>query len=148
MAEDLHTVCLTGRCARDPELRHTPSGTAVLNIRLAYSSSRKDGDKWVEKSNYIDVVTFGNRAEALSSHLSKGSKIGVSGQLEWREWEATDGSKRQSYEVIVDKFTFLGDKGGGSGGGTSTGGGDTPAADRYDPAAGASSFSGDDDIPF
>lgn len=150
---DLHMVAFTGRLTRDPELRHTPGGTAILNIRLAYSSNRKDdAGAWVEKANYIDLVMFGNRGEAVSKHLSKGKQIGVTGKLEWREWEAQDGTKRQSYEVIVDEFQFLGgDRAGGGGGGSGErfepAAASSGAESRYDPAA-AATGGVDDDIPF
>lgn len=152
MASDLHHVTLTGRCAREPELRHTAGGTAILSIRLAYSSRAKDGDKWIEKSNYIDVAVWGNRGEGLSPYLSKGSRIAVQGRLEWREWEAQDGTKRQSYEVVADEIVLLDSKGSGSGSGSGSGwgsGGDAgeSGASRYsggEPAPGSS----DDDIPF
>lgn len=152
MAEDLHAIQLTGRCARDPELAHTASGTAVLKIRLAYSSQRKDqGGNWTDKSNFIDVVMWGNRAEAVAKYLSKGSRIAVWGRIEWREWEAQDGTKRQSYEVNTDGIVFLdpkGSAGGGeqssfSGGGGSSSGPSDPGS--FEPAAGPGP---DDDIPF
>lgn len=154
MAADLNTITISGRLARDPELRHTGGGTAVCTIRLAYSTSRRDeSGQWTDKSNYVDVTFFGNRAETIQKHFHKGKPIGVQGRLEWREWEAQDGTKRQSYEIIADQFVFMGgrDDGGAGGGG----------GNQFVPA-GAGSGSGysdgggggyggaqpDDDIPF
>lgn len=163
MADDIHTVVLTGRLARDPELRHTAGGTAVLKMRLAYTSTTKASGSWEDKSNFIDVVTFGNRAEALAKFLAKGSAVAVSGRIEWREWEAQDKSKRQSYEVIADTFKLLGKKDDNSSGGgpssSGSSGGDSdfvPAGASSDGSGGGYSDSGgdsgfggvDDDIPF
>ncbi len=161
MPADLNRVTLVGRLTRDPELRHSGGGDPICSIRLAVSSrSRGDGGEWGDRSNYFDVTVFGRQAETASTYLSKGRRIGVDGRLSWREWQAQDGSKRQSVEVIANDVFFLdsrgeGDGGGGGGGGQSSsgwsqgpagGGGDLPV-DRSDmqpqPAR-----SDDDDIPF
>lgn len=137
---DLCVVALTGRLTKDPELRSTAGGTAVCSMRVAYSTARKDeSGQWTDKSNYIDVTVFGNRADTCAQYLAKGRQIAVQGRLEWREWESQDGSgKRQAYEVVADSVVFLGSKGDGGGGG----GQFVPAADTSLPA------STDDDIPF
>lgn len=108
MAADMNSVNLVGRLARDAELRSTGT-TSVLAIRLAFTTTRKVGDSWEDQPNYVDVVTFGRRAEALANIIAKGDRIGVSGRLSWREWEAKDGSgKRQSIEVVADDVQLLG----------------------------------------
>jgi single-strand DNA-binding protein len=100
MAADMNTVNLVGRCARTPELKS--SGTSsVLKIRLAFTTQRKVRDVWEDQPNYVDVTTFGRRAEALAGLLDKGDRIGITGRLAWREWESKDG-KRQSIEVLAD----------------------------------------------
>jgi single-strand DNA-binding protein len=157
MPADLNRVTLVGRLTRDPELRHTGGGDPICSIRLAVSSrSRDEGGNWGDRSNYFDVTVFGRQAETASTYLAKGRRIGVDGRLSWREWQAQDGSKRQSVEVIANDVFFLDSRGeGGEGGGGSqqgsgwspaapAGGGDLPV-DRSDmqPAR-----SDDDDIPF
>lgn len=107
MASDMNTVNLVGRCARDPELKAAGS-TSVLNIRLAFTTQRKDGDRWEDQPNYVDVVTFGRRAEALAGLLTKGDRIGITGSLSWREWETRDGGKRQTIEVRATDVQLLG----------------------------------------
>ena len=107
MASDMNTVNLVGRCARDPELK-AAGGTSVLNIRLAFTTQRKDGDRWEDQPNYVDVVTFGRRAEALAGLLTKGDRIGITGRLSWREWETRDGGKRQSIDVMANDVQLLG----------------------------------------
>jgi len=106
MTADMNTVNLVGRCARAPELKAAGT-TAVLKIRLAFTTQRKVGDRWEDMPNYVDVTTFGRRAEALAGLLDKGDRIGITGRLSWREWESKDG-KRQAIEVLADDVQLLG----------------------------------------
>lgn len=162
MPADLNRVTLVGRLTRDPELRQTAGGTSVCSIRLAVTSRVNRGGEWGDQSNYFDVTVFGRQAETAETYLSKGRRIGVDGRLSWREWQAQDGTKRQSVEVIANDLFFLdsrGDGGEGGGGGGygnrgwgdappragGTGGSDMPVdtTDMTPPAP-----SDDDDIPF
>lgn len=155
MPADLNRVTLVGRLTRDPELRHSSGGDPIASIRLAVSSrGRGDDGQWTDKPNYFDVTVFGRQAETASTYLAKGRRIGVDGRLSWREWQAQDGTRRQSVEVIANDIFFLDSRGeggeGGGGGGTGWSesaprGGDLPV-DRTDmqPAR----ASDDDDIPF
>jgi single-strand DNA-binding protein len=142
----INSVVLVGNLTRDPELRHTPSGMPVCSLRLAVNTRRKDpaSGEWTEKPNYFDITVWGQQGENCAQYLAKGRQVGVQGRLEWREWEAQDGSKRQAVEVVADSVQFLGSRGDGDGGGGS-----------YIPAGGAqaekdfpSSPAADDDIPF
>jgi single-strand DNA-binding protein len=118
MPADLNRVTLVGRLTRDPELRHTGGGDPICSIRLACSSrGRGDDGQWTDKPNYFDVTVFGRQAETASTYLAKGRRIGVDGRLSWREWQAQDGSKRQSVEVIANDVFFLDSRGDGEGGG-------------------------------
>ena len=112
MPADLNRVTLVGRLTRDPELRHTQGGDPICSIRLAVSSrSRDEAGNWGDKSNYFDVTVFGRQAETASTYLAKGRRIGVDGRLSWREWQAQDGTKRQSVEVIAGDVFFLDSRG-------------------------------------
>jgi len=154
MPADLNRVTLVGRLTRDPELRHSGGGDAICSMRLAVSSrSRDETGNWGDRSNYFDVTVFGRQAETASTYLAKGRRIGVDGRLSWREWQAQDGTKRQSVEVIAGDVFFLDSRGEGGGDSAQGGwsqapapgsGGDLPV-DRSDmqPAPSA-----DDDIPF
>jgi single-strand DNA-binding protein len=144
MARNINRVIVVGNLTRDPELRHTPSGMAVCSLRIAVNTSRKDETgQWVDKPNYFDVTVWGQQGENCAQYLSKGRPVGIDGRLEWREWEAQDGSKRQSVEIVADTVQFLGSRSDSEGGG------------QYVPA-GAAASSGDDfppspaddDIPF
>jgi single-strand DNA-binding protein len=145
---NINRVVLVGNLTRDPELRHTPSGTAVCTLRIAVNTRRKDGStgEWTEKPNYFDITVWGNQGENCAQYLAKGRPVGIDGRLEWREWEAQDGTKRQAVEVIADTVQFLGGRDGAGGG----------EANQFVPSgAGASQGSdadfgapADDDIPF
>ena len=148
---NINRVVLVGNLTKDPELRHTPSGTAVCKIRLAVNTRQKDGQtgEWGDKPNYFDVTVWGNQGESCAQYLAKGRPVAIDGRLEWREWEATDGSgKRQAVEIVADNVQFLGSRGDGDGGG---GGGQqfVPAgASQSNAADFPSQPTGDDDIPF
>jgi single-strand DNA-binding protein len=141
-------MALTCRLTRDPEVRHTPSGTAVCSMRVAWTTSRKSADsgEWEDKSNFIDVTVWGRQAETCGEHLSKGRRIGIDGRLEWREWEAQDGSKRQAYEIVAEGIVFLdyADKDGQQ----SMHPSQQAAAEDHDSYVPAGAGNVDDDIPF
>jgi single-strand DNA-binding protein len=106
---NINRVVLVGNLTRDPELRHTPSGTAVCKLRLAVNTRQKDASgQWGDKPNYFDVTVWGNQGESCAQYLAKGRPVGVDGRLDWREWEAQDGTKRQAVEIIADTVQFLG----------------------------------------
>jgi single-strand DNA-binding protein len=124
---------------------------------VAVNSRRKDGQsgEWVDKPNYFDVTVWGAQGENCANYLSKGRPVAVEGRLDWREWEAQDGSKRQAVEIIANSVQFLGsrsDQGGSGGGGGGNGfqpKSDVPADTSDFEGAGVSSGGGsDDDIPF
>ena len=145
-ATNLNVVVVTGNLTRDPELRSLQSGTSVCKLRVAVNSRRKDSasGEWVDKPNYFDVTVWGNQGESCAQFLSKGRPVGVDGRLDWREWEAQDGTKRQAVEIIADTVQFLGGRGDGEG---------APSQPQYVPAGAPADAdfgpSGtDDDIPF
>ena len=144
----INRVTLVGNLTRDPELRHTPSGTAVCKLRLAVNTRQKDGTtgEWSEKPNYFDVTVWGGQGESCAQYLSRGRQVGVDGRLDWREWEAQDGTKRQAVEIIADAVQFLGSKQDNEGGGQSQ---YVPAgAVAADTSDFGTSGGADDDIPF
>jgi len=144
---NINRVILVGNLTRDPELRHTPSGTAVCKLRVAVNTRQKDASgQWVDKPNYFDVTVWGNQGESCAQYLAKGRPIGVDGRLDWREWEAQDGTKRQAVEIIAENVQFLGGRADGegrSGQFVPEGAGAAVASSDAD-----FSTSGDDDIPF
>ena len=117
----INRVVLVGNLTRDPELRHTPSGTAVCNLRLAVNTRRKDETgQWVDKPNYFDITVWGNQGERCAQYLAKGRPVAVDGRLEWREWETPEGNKRQAVDIVADTVQFLGGRGDGEGAAAAT----------------------------
>jgi single-strand DNA-binding protein len=104
---NINRVVITGNLTKDPELRSLPSGTAVCDLRVACNTRRKDGEEWVDKPNFFNVTVWGGQGEAVARHLTKGRGVAVDGRLEWREYEAQDGSKRQVVDIIADSVQFL-----------------------------------------
>ena len=142
MARNINRVVLVGNLTRDPELRHTPSGMAVCSLRVAVNTSRKDeSGQWVDKPNYFDVTVWGQQGENCAQYLSKGRPVAIDGRLEWREWEAQDGSKRQAVDIVADTVQFLGGRQEADGGGTYVPAG-AGQGDDFPPTP------ADDDIPF
>lgn len=106
----INRVNLSGNLTRDPELRTTQGGTAILAFGIAVNDrvrNRQTGE-WEDYPNYVDVTVFGNRAEPLSRMLSKGQKVALEGRLRYSSWEdRQSGQKRSKLEVIVDEIEFM-----------------------------------------
>ena len=148
-ATNINTVVITGNLTRDPELRSTPGGTAVCKLRVSVNSRRKDGQtgEWIDKPNYFDVTVWGAQGENCANYLSKGRPVAVDGRLDWREWEAQDGSKRQAVEIIANSVQFLGSRDGAGNGNGFQAQSDVPADTSDFEGAGVGGGK-DDDIPF
>jgi single-strand DNA-binding protein len=146
---NINRVVLVGNLTKDPELRHTPSGTAVCKLRLAVNTRQKDQatGEWGDKPNYFDVTVWGNQGESCAQYLSKGRPVGVDGRLDWREWEAQDGTKRQAVEIIAESVQFLGSRGDGEGQSQYIPPSDV-SADQSDFVKAGAGAAADDDIPF
>jgi single-strand DNA-binding protein len=144
-ATNINRVVITGNLTRDPELRSTPGGTSVCSLRVAVNSRRKEADQWVDKPNYFDVTVWGAQGENCAQYLSKGRPVAVDGRLNWREWEAQDGAKRQAVDIIADSVQFLGSRDGVQQNGAQESDlrADTSDFDEVGVASGS-----DDEIPF
>ncbi len=105
---------LMGNLTKDPEIRYTPSGTAVANFGLAVNHRYKQGDEMRDEVCFIDIVVFGKQAENCGQYLSKGQGIIVDGRLQQRRWESDDGQKRSRHEVVAQSVTFLPKRQGGA----------------------------------
>ena len=143
---NFNKVILVGNLTRDPELRYIPSGQAVTTLGVAVNTTfaPKDGEKR-EETCFINVVVWGRQAETCSEYLSKGRPVLVEGRLRSRSWEAQDGTKRSTIEVVAQRVQFLGSRGAGQ---SSAGKGDSqvPAGETDD--GNQEQKQGDDDIPF
>jgi single-strand DNA-binding protein len=146
----MNVVVITGNLTRDPELRTTPNGTSVCKLRVAVNSRRKDASsgEWVDKPNYFDVTVWGAQGENCATYLSKGRPVAVDGRLDWREWEAQDGSKRQAVEIIANSVQFLGSRSDAPSGNGIQASSDVPADTSDFEGEKTGVGSKDDDIPF
>jgi len=102
----LNHIVLMGRLTRDPELRRTQSGVAVVSFSLAVDRDFGGRDGGEKQTDFIDIVAWRNTAEFVSKYFSKGRMAVVSGRLQIRDWVDRDGGKRRSAEVVADNVYF------------------------------------------
>lgn len=103
----INNVAITGNLTRDPELRSTASGTAVLSFGIAVNDRRKNASgQWEDVPNFFECVTFGNRAMALSDILTKGMKVAIAGKLHYSSWER-DGQKHSKVDIIANEVELM-----------------------------------------
>ncbi|MEO7101666.1 MAG: single-stranded DNA-binding protein [Luteolibacter sp.] len=160
---NLNKVMLIGNLTRDPELRHTPKGTAVAELGLAINRVWMDEQRGKqEETTFVDVTLWGRQAELAQQYLVKGRPVYIEGRLNLDTWDdKATGQKRSKLKVIGENLQFLssGQQGGSGGGGNSQGGGgynqqaSRAPEQRSGPPQGASAapiddFQEDDDIPF
>ncbi|MBN8509268.1 MAG: single-stranded DNA-binding protein [Burkholderiales bacterium] len=157
----VNKVILIGNLGRDPEVRYTPSGSAVCNVSLATTRNWKDknsGER-VEETEWHRVVFFDRLAEIAGEYLKKGRPVYVEGRLKTRKWTDKDGVEKYTTEIMAEQMQLLGsregmgapDEGGGSSRGEGRPAARPPAAQEPRPAAKPSSTGFDDmddDIPF
>jgi single-strand DNA-binding protein len=139
----INRVCITGNLTRDPELRSTAGGMAILKMGIAVNDRRKNpqSGEWEDAPNFFDVVVFGQRGESISRFLNKGSKVAIEGKLRWSSWETPEGDKRSKVEIIADDIEFMSSRTEGGGGGSYNAPSSSSSAAPVDPVV-------DDDIPF
>ena len=113
----LNKIILMGRLTRDPELRHTQTGTAVASFSLAVDRDFKDKATGDRTTDFIDVVAWRQTGEFVSRYFTKGRMAVVEGRLQMRDWTDKDGNKRRSAEVVADNVYFGDSKRDGEGGG-------------------------------
>lgn len=138
----LNRVFLMGNLTRDPEVRYTPSGTAVGDLGMAVNEiyKNKAGEN-VESTVFVDVEVWARQAETCAEYLHKGSAIFVEGRLKLDQWENQQGEKRSKLRVRADRVQFLGSP-------KRTDGADATGDDAPPPASADAPVADDDDIPF
>ena len=105
----LNKVLLIGNLTKDPELRYTPNGTAVTNLRIAVNRKFKDrSGELKEDTCFITVTAWDKQAEICNQYLQKGRAVFVEGILQSRSWETGDGQKRSTIDVRAERIQFLG----------------------------------------
>ena len=167
MARGVNKAIIVGTLGRDPEVKYTAGGSAVVNVNVATNESWKDkstGEN-VEKTEWHRIVIFGKLAEICGQYLSKGRQVYIEGRLQTRSWEDQQGQKRYMTEVVAQDMMMLGSRGDGSGGGGGGGGRSesyggrppsreaqqvaSPPADAPDSGpSGGDFFDDDNDLPF
>jgi single-strand DNA-binding protein len=159
MAGSVNKVILVGNLGRDPEVRHTQDGRAIVNLSIATSESWRDkqsGER-KEKTEWHRVVIFNeNLAKVAEQYLKKGAKVYIEGQLQTRKYTDNAGVEKFSTEVVLQQYrgelTMLDSRGGGSGGSESSDdfGQASPMERPRAPAGGKQNFSRDldDEVPF
>jgi single-strand DNA-binding protein len=101
----MNVVVLIGRLATDPELKYTPSGSAVATFLIAVD--RRPNAQGVKEADFINIVVWQKSAEFAANYLTKGRLVAVEGRLQVRSWVAQDGSKRKSAEVVANELRAL-----------------------------------------
>ena len=109
----LNKVILIGNLGKDPELRHTGSGTAVATFSLATSErfKNKQSGEWEEKTEWHNIVLWGKQAETAGQYLSKGKTVYIEGRLQTRKWQDKEGNNRYTTEVVGELMKMLGNRG-------------------------------------
>lgn len=96
----INNVTISGNLTRDPEIKETPSGLAIVNFSVAVNDRRNVDGEWKDYANFIPCVWFGNRAKAFAAYMQKGTHVMLTGKLHWSKWE-TEGQTRSKIEIIV-----------------------------------------------
>ena len=149
-------VLLMGNLTRDPQVRYTPSGTAVADIGLAVNRVwyDKQSNSKNEETTFVDVTLWGRQAEIAGEYLSKGRSVLIEGRLQLDQWDDREtGQKRSKLKVVCENMSMVGGRSEGGvvapgavsrGGGSSKESQDNPADSFYD----SPQSSPDDEVPF
>ena len=156
MAGGVNKVILVGYLGADPDMRYTPSGQGVCEMRLATSESWNDKNgQRQERTEGHRIVVWGKRAEICSKYLAKGRQVYVEGRIQTRSYDDKEGNKRYITEIIANDVQFLGGggrEGGGAGRGRAEDGPPPPSDGDFGGYGGGGGGGGgggpDDDIPF
>jgi single-strand DNA-binding protein len=111
MSRGVNSCTFIGNLGRDPEIRYSQSGNAVVNFSLAVGDRRKADGEWTDHTEWVNIVAFGKTAEACEKYLAKGSQCYVQGKMQTRKWTDKEGNDRYSTEIVANEVLFLGGKG-------------------------------------
>ena len=102
MAFSINLAIITGNVTRDPELRYTPSGSAVCSFGVATNHSVKKDDQWVDVPTFHNIVMWGKPAEYIANTIKKGTKVSLTGRIDNRQYDAKDGTKKYISEIVAE----------------------------------------------
>jgi single-strand DNA-binding protein len=153
MARGVNKAIIIGTLGRDPEVKYTAGGSAIVNVSVATNETWKDRNTGEnqERTEWHRIVIFGKLAEIAAQYLKKGSQVYFEGRIQTRKWQGQDGQDRYTTEIVANEMQMLGGRGESSG---------APASDYGRPQQSAPSASpshssppsmtddGYDDIPF
>ncbi len=150
MARGINKAIIVGTLGRDPEVKYTAGGSAVVNVSVATNESWKDkstGEN-VEKTEWHRIVIFGKLAEIAAQYLKKGSQVYFEGKIQTRKWQDQSGQDRYTTEIVANEMQMLGGRADASGGTA-----DFAPQPKSQPAASSQmdtspADEGFDDIPF
>ncbi|MCX6997997.1 MAG: single-stranded DNA-binding protein [Kiritimatiellaeota bacterium] len=149
MMVSLNRVFLAGNLTRDPEVRYTPTGTAVGDLNLAVNRTYLSEGQQKKETCFIGVIVWGRLAEGCREQLSKGSPVLVEGLLQFDQWQTEGGEKHSRHLVRADRVEFLGGPRGALGDAPAgAGAAAAPAAAGAEPAAPGRTAGNSDDLPF
>ena len=153
MAKSVNKVILIGNLGKDPEVKYTPSGTAMAKFSLATNERYKDkAGEWQDRTEWHNIVAWQRLAEIAGEYLKKGRSVYIEGRIQTRSWDdKTSGQKKYMTEIVANDLVLLGGRGEGGEGGGGKGRAAAPAADEpsappENPAHAAEIT--DEDIPF
>lgn len=97
-----NTISIIGNLTRDPELRFTTSGRAVVQLGVAVNDRYQVNGEWQERVNFFDVTAWAQLGENVAASLVKGDRVAIQGRLVYRNWETAEGDKRSKVELTAD----------------------------------------------
>ena len=104
----MNNVQILGTITREPELKYTQSGTAILSFGIAYNEKYKKQDgSFEDKAHFFDVTAFGKRGETINQYFSKGARILIGGSLDFQSWNDQQGQKRSKVSIKLNDFDFI-----------------------------------------
>lgn len=155
MSRGFSRIVIVGNLGRDPEMRYTASGTAVVNFSVAVGRRNRGQDgNTTDETDWYRVSVFGRNAEIADQYLKKGRQVLVDGRLQIRNYTGNDGVERTSVEIVADNFTMLGPRDDAGGGFSQAGGGqrsdqqDNEGQQRPRREQKEDDFDDFDDVPF
>jgi len=150
MARGVNKAIIVGTLGKDPDVKYTAGGSAVVNVSVATNENWKDKNTGenVEKTEWHRIVIFGKLAEIAAQYLKKGSQVYFEGKIQTRKWQDQAGQDRWSTEIVANEMQMLGgraDSSGGSSAYTPQQKTEKPASSQFDESPAEDGF---DDIPF